>query len=199
MKRLSLIFILTAFSFSACRHVTVDVDDYSAVIGMKDGTLTITPMDNNAIRVHFVPGGIELPQLENLIYTENPAHQSISCSQNLRGLVYVSSTEGNLRAVVNTRNGKIKFKDSQGNVILSESARSRSVVVGKTGDFNSSVIMGHRESDIQARHGQGCRERYAPLPPLRREDVQHPHGLDVHRMRCEGMSYYRSRHSRYHG
>ena len=140
MKRLSLIFILTAFSFSACRHATVDVDDYSAVIGMKDGTLTITPMDNNAIRVHFVPGGIELPQLENLIYTETPDHQYISCSQNLRGQVIVSCDEGNLRAIVNTRTGNITFKDSKGKVILSESARSRSVVVGKTGQLNSLAV-----------------------------------------------------------
>ena len=140
MKRLSLIFILTAFSFSACRHATVDVDDYSAVIGMKDGTLTITPMDNNVIRVHFVPGGIELPQLENLIYTETLNHQYIRCSQNLRGQVIVSCDEGNLRAIVNTRTGNITFKDSQGNVILSESARSRSVVAGKTGNFNSLAV-----------------------------------------------------------
>ena len=140
MKRFSLILILTTFALSACRHVSVSVDDYSAIIGMSDGTLTVTPLDNNAIRVQFVPGGIELPELENLIYTETQDHHYISCSQNLRGQVIVRCEDGNLRAVVNTRNGKIKFKDSQGNVILSESARSRSVVVGKTGDFNSLAV-----------------------------------------------------------
>ena len=140
MKRLSLILILTTLTFSACRHVTVDVDDYSAIIGMSDGTLTVTPMDNNAIRVQFTPNGIELPRLENLIYTETPDHHYISCSQNLRGQVIIRCEDGNLKAVVNTRNGKITFKDSQGNVILSESARSRSVVAGKTGDFNSLAV-----------------------------------------------------------
>ena len=140
MKRLSLILILTTLSFSACRHVAVNVDDYSAIIGMSDGTLTVTPMDNNAIRVQFTPNGIELPRLENLIYTETPDHQYISCSQNLRGQVIVRCEDGNLKAVVNTRNGKITFKDSQGNVILSESARSRSVVAGKTGNYNSLAV-----------------------------------------------------------
>ena len=140
MKRLSLILILTSLTFSACRHVSVNIDDYSAIIGMSDGTLTVTPLDNNAIRVQFVPGGIELPQLENLIYTETLDHRYIRCSQNLRGQVIVRCEDGNLKAVINTRNGKIKFKDSQGNVILSESARSRSVVAGKTGGFNSLAV-----------------------------------------------------------
>ena len=140
MKKLSLILILTTLTFSACRHVTVKVDDYSAVISMKDGTLTVTPLDNNAIRVQFIPSDIELPGLENLIYTETLDHHYINCSQNLRGQVIVRCEDGNLKAVVNTRNGKITFKDSQGNVILSESARSRSVVAGKTGDFNSLAV-----------------------------------------------------------
>lgn len=140
MKRLSLILILTTLTFSACRHVTVNVDDYSAIIGMSDGSLTLTPLNDNAIRVQFVPGGIELPELENLIYTETGNHQYISCSQNLRGQVIVRCEDGNLKAVVNTRNGNIKFKDSKGNIILSESARSRSVVAGKTGNYNSLAV-----------------------------------------------------------
>lgn len=140
MKKVCYLLLSAVLSLSACQKATVKIQDYKVTIGMSDGTLYVTPMADDAIRVQYIPDGIELPQLENLIYTENPAHQSISCSKNLRGLVYVSSTEGNLRAVVNTRNGKIKFKDSQGNVILSESARSRSVVVGKTGDFNSLAV-----------------------------------------------------------
>ena len=140
MKRLSLVLILTTMALSACRHVSVSINDYSAVIGLSDGTLTVTPLDNNAIRVQFVPDGIELPRLENLIYTEMQDHHYVSCSQNLRGQVIVRCDEGNLKAVVNTRNGNIKYKDSQGNVILSESARSRSVMAGKTGNLNSLAV-----------------------------------------------------------
>ena len=140
MKRLSLFFILTALSFSACHRATIDIDHNSVVIGMSDGTLTVIPLDDNTIRVQFVPDGIELPELENLIYTETRNHQSVSCSQNLRGQVIVSSVEGNLRAVVNKRTGNIKFKDANGNVILSESAGSRTVVTGKTGGFNSLAV-----------------------------------------------------------
>ena len=137
MKRLSLIFFLTALTFCACRNVTVNVDDFSAIIGMPDGTLTVTPMNGNAIRVQYVPKDIKLPQLENLIYTETQDHHYIRCSQNLRGQVIVRCEDGNLKAVVNTRTGNIKFKDSNGNVILSEYPRSRSVVSGKTGSLNS--------------------------------------------------------------
>ena len=140
MNRFPLILLLTALTLSSCRHATVNVDDYSALIGMRDGTLRVTPLNDNAIRVQFIPDNIELPELENLIYTETRTHQYISCSQNLRGQVIVSCEEGNLRAVVNTHNGNIKYKDSQGNVILSESARSRSVVAGKTGNFNSLAV-----------------------------------------------------------
>ena len=140
MKRLSLFFILTALSFSACHRATIDIDHNSVVIGMSDGTLTVIPLDDNTIRVQFVPDGIELPELENLIYTETRNHQSVSCSQNLRGQVIVSNVEGNLKAVVNKRTGNIKFKDTNGNVILSESAGSRTVVTGKTGGFNSLAV-----------------------------------------------------------
>ena len=140
MKRITPLIVLAVLTLSSCRHATVKVDDYSAIIGMSDGKLTVTPLDNNAIRVQFVPGGIELPQLENLIYTETLDHHYINCSQNLRGQVTVRCDGGNLRAVINTHTGKIKFKDSQGNVILSESARSRSVVAGKTGNFNSLAV-----------------------------------------------------------
>ena len=67
-----------------------------AIIGMSDGTVTVNPMDNNAIRVQFTPNGIELPRLENLIYTETPDHHYINCSQNLRGQVIIRCEDGNL-------------------------------------------------------------------------------------------------------
>ena len=129
--------LLAALAFVACRQVDVKLEGNAVKIGMPDGTLTVTPLDDNAIRVQFIPDGIELPELENLIYTEKQNNQSVSCSRNLRGQVIVSSVEGNLKAVVNSRTGNIRFKDADGNVILSESAGSRSVAVGKTGEFNS--------------------------------------------------------------
>ena len=177
MKRITPLLLLAVLALSGCRHASVDVKDYSAVIGMSDGTLTITPLDNNAIRVQFVPdGNIELPRLENLIYTETRDHHYISCSQNLRGQVIVRTEQGNLRAVVNTRNGKIKFKDSKGNVILSETAGSRSVEVGKTGQFNSlSVSQSFKTAPDEFLFGTGqFQDGYLNIRGLTRRLTQSP-------------------------
>ena len=76
MKKICYLFLLAVLSLSACQKATVKIQDYKVSIGMSDGTLYVTPMADDAIRVQYIPDGIELPQLENLIYTEKPAHLS---------------------------------------------------------------------------------------------------------------------------
>lgn len=134
MKKICYLFLLAVLSLSACQKATVKIQDYKVSIGMSDGTLYVTPMADDAIRVQYIPDGIQLPELENLIYTEKQDEHA--CNFNQTGSKVTVSAHGNgLRAVVNTRTGMITFKDANGKVILKEDVRS--IEAGKTGDFNS--------------------------------------------------------------
>ena len=134
MKKTALFVLLSALALSACSQAPIKPQDNMLSIGMPDGTLYLTPMADDAIRVQYIPEGIELPQLENLIYTEKQESQACHYSQS-GNKVTVSAHGDGLRAVVNTRTGQIRFLDSKGKEILAEDVRS--IVAGKTGDLNS--------------------------------------------------------------
>ena len=134
MKKTALFVLLSALALSACSQAPIKSQDNMLSIGMPDGTLYVTPMADDAIRVQYIPEGIELPQLENLIYTEKQENRACHYSQS-GNKVTVSAHGDGLRAVVNTRTGQIRFLDSKGKVILSEDVRS--IQAGKTGDLNS--------------------------------------------------------------
>ena len=134
MKKTALFVLLSALALSACSQAPIKSQDNRLSIGMPDGTLYVTPMADDAIRVQYIPEGIELPQLENLIYTEKQENRACHYSQS-GNKVTVSAHGDGLRAVVNTRTGQIRFLDSKGKVILSEDVRS--IQAGKTGDLNS--------------------------------------------------------------
>jgi len=122
------------FMITACSQATVSSDNYHVSIGMSDGKLYVTPMADDAVRVQYIPDGIKLPELENLIYTE--PQDEHACSYIKTGnKVTVSAHGDGLRAIINTRTGQIIFKNSNGEIILSEDVRS--VTAGKTGQFNS--------------------------------------------------------------
>ncbi len=134
MKKTALFVLLSALALSACSQAPIKSQDNRLSIGMPDGTLYVTPMADDAIRVQYIPEGIELPQLENLIYTEKQENRACHYSQS-GNKITVSAHGDGLRAVVNTRTGQIRFLDSKGKVILSEDVRS--IQAGKTGDLNS--------------------------------------------------------------
>lgn len=137
MKKYCYLLLLALLSLSACQKPTVKIENYQVLIGMSDGTLYVTPMADDAIRVQYIPDGIQLPELENLIYTQKQDEHA--CNFNQTGSrVTVSAHGDGLRAVVNTRTGKIIFKDAKGKVILKEDVRS--IEAGKTGDFNSLAV-----------------------------------------------------------
>ena len=139
MKKSRFLLILSVLTLSACQQAEVTINSNKVSIGMPDGTLSVTSLADEALRIQFIPKGIDLPELENLIYTEPQTLNTVKCIHEGRK-VTVSSIEGNLHAVVNTKTGLIKFTDAQGNVILSESPGTRSVVAGKTGDLNSLAV-----------------------------------------------------------
>ena len=134
MKKTALFVLLSALALSSCSQAPIKSQDNRLSIGMPNGTLYVTPMADDAIRVQYIPEGIELPQLENLIYTEKQENRACHYSQS-GNKITVSAHGDGLRAVVNTRTGQIRFLDSKGKVILSEDVRS--IQAGKTGDLNS--------------------------------------------------------------
>ena len=139
MKKSLFLLILSVLTLSACQQAEVTIDRNKVSIGLADGTLSVTSLADEALRIQFIPQGMDLPELENLIYTEPQTFNTVKCTHEGRK-VTVSTIEGNLHAVVNTRTGIITFTDAQGNVILSESPGTRSVVAGKTGDLNSLAV-----------------------------------------------------------
>ena len=153
MKKTALFVLLSALALSACSQAPIKSQDNRLSIGMPDGTLYVTPMADDAIRVQYIPEGIELPQLENLIYTEKQENRACHYSQS-GNKVTVSAHGDGLRAVVNTRTGQIRFLDSKGKVILSEDVRS--IQAGKTGDLNSlSVSQSFKTAPAEFLFGTG--------------------------------------------
>jgi len=99
------------------------------------GRLTVTVPTAGSIRVQCVPDGVELPQLENLIYTEQP---NPDCKVNIQKNGYkvtLMPDKGNLGVRINSRKGQLTFIDSQGNTIL-ESAPMAPILVTETSPKN---------------------------------------------------------------
>ena len=139
MKKILSLIVLVLTLLTACQQAKVSLVENTVSIAMSDGTLSVTPLEDEAIRIQFVPEGIKFPELEELIYTEEQTDHSVKYIVNGKK-VTVSSSNEKLLAVVNTRTGLIKFTDAQGNIILSESAGSRSIVAGQTGQLNSIAV-----------------------------------------------------------
>ena len=136
MRKSILCIFLSTVVLSACTNAEVRSDDNTVSISTDAGTLSLTALSDAAIRVRFLPDGIPLPQLEELIYTETSQKQSLVYNRSGH-TVTVSTLKPQLTAKVNTRTGQVVFFDSKGKRLLSEIKGSRSVRSGQTGSLNS--------------------------------------------------------------
>ena len=136
MRKSILCIFLSTVVLSACTNAEVRSDDNTVSITTDAGTLSLTALSDAAIRVRFLPDGIPLPQLEELIYTETSQKQSLVYDRSGH-TVTVSTLKPQLTAKVNTRTGQVVFFDSKGKRLLSEIKGSRSVRSGQTGSLNS--------------------------------------------------------------
>ena len=136
MRKSILCIFLSTVVLSACTNAEVRSDDNTVSISTDAGTLSLTALSDAAIRVRFLPDGIPLPQLEELIYTETSQKQSLVYDRSGH-TVTVSTLKPQLTAKVNTRTGQVVFFDSKGKRLLSEIKGSRSVRSGQTGSLNS--------------------------------------------------------------
>ena len=126
--------LLTAALAASCRQYTPAWSEDGTAVKVPQGWLSVIPMNESAIRVRIVPDGVELPELEELIYTE----QSQPCQEHTQdGSFLVFGKEGSMQARVSLKTGDIRFYDANGRLLLEEMPGSRSIEAGKTGSFNS--------------------------------------------------------------
>ena len=130
--------LLTACSGSFVTNPVLDGNSIS--FQTPQGKLILTTLESNAFRVQCIPDGLELPKLEELVFTtQSDKDYSLSFSQTGKNII-VSTRDNELEAHINARTGVITFTDAQGNTILKESAGSRSITPGKTRSLNSLAV-----------------------------------------------------------
>ena len=132
-------FSITAFLLLAAIPSCADTEyqelENGIALSSAYGTLTVTVPASGSIRVQCVPDGVELPQLENLIYTEKikPDCKVSIIKEGYK--VTLIPDKGNLGVRINPRKGELTFIDSQGNTIL-ESAPMAPILVTETSPQN---------------------------------------------------------------
>jgi len=137
MKTKSFIPVLFAALLVSCQNINLSIDKNSVSMDVPEGRLTVTALSDNAVRIQCIPTGLELPELEELIYTE-PTDVTINAAYDKAGkTVNVTPGNGELTVSIDTRTGKLTFLDAQGNQLLKEADGSRLIETGQTGEFNS--------------------------------------------------------------
>ena len=119
MKRI-ILFTATAVLLTGCAGRSLGIDT-------PDGKIVLTPLSENAVRVQMA-GELEVPQLEELIYTEEPERVKYSVSR--KDGVTALKTAG-MTVEYDAQSGLLTFLDAEGKVILRESGRK--MTQGTTG------------------------------------------------------------------
>jgi Alpha-glucosidases, family 31 of glycosyl hydrolases len=110
-------FPILAIGVCSCSSTYQELDN-GVALNSAHGKLTVTVPSPGSIRVQCVPQDIKLPQLEELVYTENPKND-IKVNITTKGNnIILMPDKGNLGVRINPRNGKLTFIDANNNVIL---------------------------------------------------------------------------------
>lgn len=142
-KHLFPLFLAIALTAS-CKPFYPTLSEDGRSVKVPQGWLTVTPLSDNAVRIQVVPEGVEFPELQELIYTEENGYKE--------GLVpydgYVAKKKGEDRCLIYGKPGSmqvrvyadkglLKFYDGNGKLLVEEVPDGRTIEVGKTGEFNS--------------------------------------------------------------
>ena len=103
------------------------------------GSLSVTALADNAWRIQCIPQDLELPELENLIYTQENATEQVSVKKR-NGAYIVSTPGGKTSVMVKRRSGQIALLDASGQVLVEEIPGARNISVGQTGGLNSLAV-----------------------------------------------------------
>lgn len=120
------IFLVASGILLFCANLSATVGykkgDKSVVVKINNGTLTLLPVADNAVRVQYYETfGIALPEL---VLTGEAVLPKFSVVETNNGIKLLLSE---LTVDVNTNSGNLTFTDSNGKLLLSEKAGSRSV------------------------------------------------------------------------
>jgi alpha-D-xyloside xylohydrolase len=127
LKFITLIFLFLLLSFkSADTSYTLYKDHLS--IPLNEGTLNIIPITSNAIRIQINTENIK-EELE-LILVNKVAVPDFKVTENKDEIQLKTAS---MTVVFNKKNKALKFKDSKGNVFLSEKADSRRMSLSSVG------------------------------------------------------------------
>ena len=129
--------LATAFLFIgsvSCSPVYIELEN-GVIMSSAQGQLTVTVPLSGSIRVQCVPDGVKLPQLENLIYTEQPQPDCKVKVLKKGNKVTIMPDKGNLGVRINSRNGQLTFIDGQGKTVL-ESAPMTPILVTQASSGN---------------------------------------------------------------
>ena len=129
-KTLLCIPALALFTFAGAAgkaDYTVLVNGVS--LNTDQGRLTVTVPRSGSIRVQCVPEGVELPQLDELIYTEKAYPDCHVIIKKKRNDIILKADKGNLGVKIDTRTGHLTFIDRKGKVLVDEAADSRMIKV----------------------------------------------------------------------
>ena len=140
MKTKSFVPTLLAVLLVSCQNINLSIDNNSVSMDVPEGRLTVTALSDNAVRIQCIPSGLELPELEELIYTEPSGATITAIHDKSQKTVNIKPGNGELTVSVNTRTGKITFFDAHGNELVKEADGSRLIETGQTGNLNSLAV-----------------------------------------------------------
>lgn len=140
MKRKFIIPVLLASAFAmSCTGKTIWSTDGNSV-RLDQGWLTVTALNENAIRVQCIPEDADMPTLEELIYTEASTPVTTPSKKGKRYVEYSYCEKNSMKARVDLKKGTISFYDKNGKLILEEAPESRTIQTGKTGNISSLAV-----------------------------------------------------------
>ncbi|MBP7507228.1 MAG: DUF5110 domain-containing protein [Prolixibacteraceae bacterium] len=118
---LAVVLILSSCSSKSVKHHITDKNGVS--VFLKEGTLGIYPIANNAMRIKFMKD--TLKSLPELIFLKDVKATDFKVKETLFSLKVIGT---DIQAIVNKRTGNISFANAQGEVFLSEIVDSRKLI-----------------------------------------------------------------------
>ena len=111
--------VISSFLFSVLAGIGFNAGHRSLEIPTDDGTLVLTPLAENAVRVRLTPKSVA--QLEELIYVGKPAKVKWSSHKDRDAITLETSA---MRVEYSKADGWLSFYDADGGLLVSESSRT---------------------------------------------------------------------------
>ncbi len=118
---IALVLLISSCSSMVIQHHISDKDGVK--VFLKDGTLGIYPISDNAMRIKFMKD--TLKDLPELIYLNDLKASDFEVEETLFNIKIISK---DIQVIINKRTGNISYANAQGEVFLSELNNSRKLI-----------------------------------------------------------------------